>query len=172
MKPDRRAQALVRPLDPAVDRDGVARVILASADYYTLVNGESPDERDVAEFQTDVAPGRSVGEMLKLGIESVDGRLVGIADVAPGYPGPDTWYIGLLLIEPSARRSGAGLVAFEWIRAAAQGQGARRILISVLEENVAALDFWRRLGFVVLHRLEPRRFRVRDHARYELEHRL
>jgi GNAT superfamily N-acetyltransferase len=172
MSPDRRADRAVRPLDPDADRAGAARVIYASADYLTLVNGEPPNERDVAEFFTDVAPGRDVGEMLKLGIESADGRLVGVADVAPGYPGPDTWYIGLLLLEPSARGSGAGRRAFEWISTAARGQGARRILISVLEENAAALDFWRHLGFVVLQRLEPRRFRMRDHARYELERRL
>jgi GNAT superfamily N-acetyltransferase len=166
---DRPAHAAVRPLDPDADRAGAAKVIYAAADYFTLVNGEPPDERDVVEFFTDVAPGRAVGDMLKLGIQSADGWLVGIADVAPGYPGPDAWYVGLLLVEPSARRSGVGRSAFEWIRSVARGQGACRILISVIEENHAALDFWRRLGFRVLHRLEPRRFRLRYHARYELE---
>ncbi len=164
-----RSDWIVRELDAGRDVGAVASLSLACADYALLVNGEPPNPDDGAGFFADVAPGRTAGDMLKLGVLSAGGALVGVADVVRSYPSEDDWYIGLLLLHPATRRQGAGRAAADWIDLTAGRAGASRLVLSVVEENGAALAFWRRLGFSEVGRLKPRLFGRRMHARVELQ---
>ncbi len=65
--------------------------------------------------------------------------------------------------DPAKRR--AFDLAFE---AWAAGQGADRLMLSVVEQNRRALRFWRGLGFTVTRKLPPRRFGSKEHARLEM----
>lgn len=162
----------IRELDARLHRDAVAALSMACADYAMLVNGEPPRPSDGEEFFRDAPPGRSSDIMLKLGVMDPEDRLVGLADVARAYPDADTWYVGLLLLHPSARGRGAGRAAVRRIDEAAAEAGAARLMLSVVEANRRALRFWRGLGFKVARRLPRRRFGAKEHARLEMARRV
>jgi ribosomal protein S18 acetylase RimI-like enzyme len=143
--------------------------MLAAADYTFLVTGEPPAPTEAADVFQAMPPGHTPDDMLKLGIRRDDERLLGILDLCRGYPAPGTWYIGLLLLHPDARGQGAGRAVIEALADFARTHGAQRLMLSVLEENVAALHFWSAVGFERIRTLPPRRFGVKDHARIEFE---
>jgi ribosomal protein S18 acetylase RimI-like enzyme len=106
--------------------------------------------------------------MLKLGIRDCDGTLVGLIDVARRYPQPNTWYIGLLLLDPAIRNRGIGTDVVLALRRQAAFDRAARIMAAVVEENVQALRFWQARGFEVMRRFPTRRFGAKEHALLEL----
>jgi ribosomal protein S18 acetylase RimI-like enzyme len=158
----------MRELDASLDVAAVTALSIACMVYAMLVNGKPPSPNDGIAFFADIAPGKRLGDMLKLGILDDSGRLVGVVDVVRSHPGERDWYIGLLLLHPDVRGHGAGRAAVAYVDTAAKAAGAMRLVLSVVDDNTAALAFWRRLGFVDVRRLEPRRFGVKTHARYEL----
>jgi GNAT superfamily N-acetyltransferase len=76
-------------------------------------------------------------------------RLLALLDVVRGFPEPDEWIIGMLLVDPDHRRAGLGarlVAAFEqWGR----GQGAAGLRLVVQQQNPEALRFWQRQGYEV-----------------------
>jgi len=59
---------------------------------------------------------------------------------------PDFLYLRQLFVLPEARRSGVGRATLNWLRENA-GPEIARIRIEVLVGNVAALAFWKSVGF-------------------------
>jgi ribosomal protein S18 acetylase RimI-like enzyme len=59
---------------------------------------------------------------------------------------PDHVYLRQLFVRPEFRRQGVGQAALDWLRSHAWA-GAPRIRLDVLVHNVAAIRFWRAVGF-------------------------
>jgi ribosomal protein S18 acetylase RimI-like enzyme len=152
------------------ERDGAAVSDLAErcADYSLMVTGEPPKRDDGAEFFADIPKGRAPDDMLKLGIRDRVGTLVGLIDVARGYPQPCTWYIGLLLMDPAIRSRGFGRVVVQALKRQAACHGATSIMLSVVKENARALKFWHAQGFRLRRELPEKRFGNKEHTLFEL----
>jgi ribosomal protein S18 acetylase RimI-like enzyme len=154
-----RAESRCR-LDPwtAEDEPAVARLFAASADYFEIVLGRPPRSGDAQALYSDgPEEGRSPDGKMLFGIRVPDDEaLVGVLDVFAHYPEPGVWYIGLVLLEPTARTRGLGRAVVESFAHDARSQGATELQINVVEHNAAALSFWTRLGFK-----ETRRWRQR-----------
>ena len=101
-----------------------------------------------------VPPGYSLDAYVLKGIYE-EGRLVGIYDLILGYPKPNTWWIGELMLEPAARGRELGREIVDRIAAQAEAAGVRIFWLSVHEQNEPALRFWSRLGFVETGRDRP-----------------
>lgn len=146
--------------EPAFTFDGYSAVRLSAADaaelqalhercsdYFELIEGVPTRPTAAAEDLADLPPGKVLDDKFYFGIRSGDGTLVGALDLLRDYPGPGTWGIGLLMLDPAARGTGLGAriyaAAREWVAA----QGGHTILLAVLEQNTPAERFWRRLGF-------------------------
>jgi GNAT superfamily N-acetyltransferase len=86
--------------------------------------------------------------------------LVGVVEVVRDWPRPGTWSIGLLLLDPAARRRRAGTRTVSAIDAWAARSGADRLRIAVVLANNPALEFWQGLGFT----------RMQAHPRSERTH--
>ncbi len=84
-----------------------------------------------------------------------EGRMVGIYDLILGFPKPDAWWIGGLMLEPAVRGRGLGREIVDRIAAQAEAAGVRTFWLSVHEQNEPALRFWSRLGFVETERQRP-----------------
>ena len=79
------------------------------ADYSRLVTGHSPDPGDARALLEDVPPKKTRDDNLVLGVFEKEGRnLVGVLATVRDYPEPDTLYVGLLLLDPTARGGGLG----------------------------------------------------------------
>ncbi|MBU6459000.1 MAG: GNAT family N-acetyltransferase, partial [Bradyrhizobium sp.] len=97
----------LRQLDQMEDFQAVYNVIMDGQDYAMIVNGEPPAQKDVANFFTDIAPGKTSNDMLKLGIEE-NGDFIGIVGIAQNFPENHIWHIGLLMLHSSRRNKGIG----------------------------------------------------------------
>jgi ribosomal protein S18 acetylase RimI-like enzyme len=141
----------IRRLDPASDRAAVADLFRRSADYVRLERGQNPTPALVEAFFTDTLPGVPISAMLKLGMEDGSGRdrLLAVADIGFGYPGPQDAYLGLLQLDEGCRGQGFGAIFLRELERIAQTGGARRLFLAVLLHNPRARKFWDREGFRV-----------------------
>lgn len=156
----------VRLLTPQ-DKEILQDLFKRCEDFHILSNGEPLQGHEAEEALTDRPPKQPLHDMHKIGL-FLGENLIGFFDVAKDYPGQDTWYLGLFLIDKELRDQGIGhkvLVALEnWMKA----QEAKQVMLAVLEENQAALRFWQREGFTQTRVLPAKTFSKKTHVRLEL----
>jgi GNAT superfamily N-acetyltransferase len=136
---------LIRPLDPVTDRAIVDGFFLASADYVRLERAEEPGPDNTDEFFNDTPPGCDPQASLRLGL--FDNGLIGLAEMGFGYPTASDAYLGLMMIAPVARGSGAGAYLLRHLEDAARARGKQRLCLGVLDINPKGRAFWQREGF-------------------------
>lgn len=140
---------MIRRLDPAADRALVDGFFQAAADYIRIERDADPGPEVTDEYFTDTPPGCDPAQNLRLGL--FDGaRLIAIADCAFGYPRAEDAYIGLLLVIPAARGTGAGAGLAHHIEMVARARACTALCLAVLEANPRGRAFWERLGFRTL----------------------
>jgi GNAT superfamily N-acetyltransferase len=141
-------QPTIKPVtDTAANRGEVERVVMACAEYNWLIEGNAPSPQAVEDFFASYPPGLSLACKHNLGLYLGD-ELVGIADLAHGWNAPHKLHIGLLMIEPSARRHGLGRLAMAHIERLALSLNATALRIAVIANNAQAFEFWEAMGFV------------------------
>lgn len=152
----------LRKLEPGRHGKLVAGLFLAAADYVRLSEGVEPGPAQAAGFFKGVPPGGDIAQSVKVGL--FDGAaLLGIADMAFGYPEPGDGYIGLMLFAPEARGKGLGRALLTLLEEEARARGAPRLFVGVIEANARGRAFWLREGFVPVKRLGPIRVGTRAH---------
>lgn len=156
----------IRSLDPRADRALVQGFFLASADYVRLERGEDPGPELVDDFFADAPPGCDPAESLRLGLFNPD--LIGIAELAFGYPTAVDAFIGLLMVTPSARGTGAGVTLLRHLEAAARARSCQVLFLAVLDANPRGRAFWEREGFELALANRP----VTLGSRTQMAHRL
>ncbi len=157
----------MRPLDAPRDLDAVLAALRAAEDYALLESGETPDRAAAAAYFDDGPPDHPADLLLKYGVPGRQG-LDALIHIARDYPETGIWYIGLLILIPTARGQGLGTRIVSHIAAEARVRGAHRLMVCVLDENPRGLKFWQAQGFTEHRALPPRAFGQKMHARVEL----
>lgn len=152
----------LRKLDPAKHAVEVARLFLQSADYVRLSEGTEPGPAQVAGYFKGVPKGSDIGQSVKVGLFEGD-ALLGLADMAFGYPEAGDAYIGLLLFIPEARGQGMGKAVLALLEEEARARGSERMLVGVIEANAPARAFWLREGFLPVKKIGPIKVGQRRH---------
>lgn len=156
---------VIRRLDPDHDRAAVAQFFDAAADYIWLERGVAPGPEVTAEFFTDTPPGCDPAASHRLGLAATaDGPLLGLADLAFGYPDATAAFLGLMLLRPEARGRGLGRRFLQHLEATARDSGANTLFLAVLDENPRAMAFWHREGFTVRLTGRPVRLGAKSHT--------
>jgi GNAT superfamily N-acetyltransferase len=133
-------------------------------DFSLLVEGVPPGPNAAQDLLHDVAPGKTLDDKILIGLWDSSGCLLGLIDAMRGYPAPDQWFIGLMLIDPALRGQGIGAQAYRGFEHWAAGQGAHSIGLGVVEANTAGCRFWQQMGFAEASRTEPRSFGEKTHV--------
>jgi ribosomal protein S18 acetylase RimI-like enzyme len=144
------------------DLPALEALFRAAADYMALETGAAVDGSQARTVFTDAPPGVDPATNLRLGLFEGD-RLIGKVDTAFGYPEPKDGYIGLMLLDPKARRAGHGTRLLRVVEDRARARGARRLLVAVLVENAAGRAFWARSGFVPERLFKDKEYGARQH---------
>lgn len=131
-------------------------------DFFVLQDGEPPVPADADELFSDVPPSKRPEDQHVLGFRR-DGKLDALAALLVDYPDRGSWYVGLLIVDPIVRGQGLGREIYSSLEGWASKHGARRILAGIVRENVAALRFWRSIGFEPLRIVGPRTFKGKAH---------
>jgi GNAT superfamily N-acetyltransferase len=124
------------------------------ADYFQVVYSREPGPAEaLAVFYAGPEEGRDPKNKIFLGVtERGRSDLVGVLDAFRDYPMPGSWYIGLLLLDPRARRAGLGAQILEEFVLFAARSGARELQLNVVEQNTLAHAFWSRHSFQEVRR--------------------
>ena len=130
----------------AADTADLQRLILRCADFQILVTGAQPGPNAASDLLADVPPGHPISGKMVIGVE-VAKDLVGVLDLLVGYPEPDIWYLGLLMLAPEARGGGLGAAVFAALRDWIAARGGRAIRLVTQDQNPRALVFWTRMEF-------------------------
>ncbi len=146
---------LIRTLDPITDFDAVTDLHARAQDYWVLADGPidpaaarpliDPSIK-ATEFFTQAPPGGDPATSYRLG-QFYDDTLVGLAELAFGYPEPKDAYLGLLLLDPNMRGKGLGPQLFAHVETLARNALAPALFLAVLQANPRGRAFWERMGF-------------------------
>lgn len=140
------------------DLPALQRLLEKCADFTRLVEGTevAPDEAE--HTFRDGPPGKPLENKFIFGLFDSQGFPTAILEGSRDYPEEDTWWIGLLLLDPEVRGKGIGRVFVEDFIQYASSLGASAVMLGVVEDNSGGLAFWQRLGFSLDHKTEPRPF--------------
>ncbi len=147
----------VRRLLPA-DIGAIQALFEKCLDYMLLVDGRAADPGVVEEEFHSVPPGNSYDDKFVFGIANQQGDLVGLLDTVRAYPDHTTWWIDTLLFVPESRAQGLGQRVVQSFAEYVWASGGQAIMLGVVEENTRAYSFWRRIGFELVRKTEPRPF--------------
>lgn len=151
----------LRPLR-ASEAPALQDLCFKCTDYFLLLNGDAPQGQEATEILTEQPPQPHQATKWVLGLWQQH-RLVGVLDLLTGYPTPEYWFIGLLLLDPRERGQGLGTRLHQELAQLARQNGVSKMRLGVLAHNRFALDFWQDLGYTEISRNEPRRIGKLDH---------
>ena len=121
-------------------------------DYFARTEGKPPGPDAAIQLLAD-AEVDSHRKVFVL-VPRVGGPAVGVLDLFLDYPEPRTAQIGLLLFREACQGLGYGKETTAATEAALSRAGYRGLRLSVVDENVEAKQFWERLGFAIVGRLD------------------
>lgn len=78
---------------------------------------------------------------------------IAVLDLIKYFPDPDTFYIGLLLIDGKVHRRGYGTSLYRQIENEMMEAGFNRGRLGVLANNLKALSFWDKMGYREIKKL-------------------
>jgi GNAT superfamily N-acetyltransferase len=139
------------------------------ADYFELVEGRRPKgDTALRELRT-TPPGVPLNDLTPIGLFAVNGALVGMILAVRNYPRENQWYISLQLLEPKWRSRNAGKEIYLAFEAWAKSKNAESILLSVVQPNRRASQFWEAVGFALPRCYPPQAFGRKRHVLIEYE---
>jgi GNAT superfamily N-acetyltransferase len=117
--------------------------------FFELVHGGPPQPDAAERYLRDVpSPARPPGAKTVFGLRDDEERLVGAVDVVRDHPVPGEFWLGTMVIEPTIRGLGLGASLHTEVIRRIRGQGGGAVQLSVQRENVGAVRFWARLGYL------------------------
>lgn len=134
------------PLD-SIDGRALQALLERSEDFFLLVYGHPPGPSEAQSLFVGLPDGVDYKDKFLLGLFNDAWTLVGVIDAIRDYREPGRWALGLLLIDPSRRRTRLGEEAYGGFERWAAELGARLIRIGVQRQNTDARRFWERIGF-------------------------
>ncbi|MFG2567994.1 GNAT family N-acetyltransferase [Streptomyces sp. NPDC048567] len=127
--------------------------------YWRAAGEYDPDDIQAAQVEADLR--REVategGEVLLA--RSGEGRLVGVVCLLRRHPKDGLPWIGLLMVDGRARRTGIGRRLVGLVEERFRDEGRSGLRLAVLENNPDALAFWDSLGW---HEIDRRQDLAHD----------
>lgn len=123
------------------------RVFEAAPAYFETVTGLPPGNAEAQSTFTALPPDKGYDDKFVWGLYA-GAQMIGCVDVIRGYPVREKAVIGLLLLAENWQRKGFGRafallleqVIAGWLEIAT-------LRIGVVDRNVGAMTFWRKLGY-------------------------
>jgi ribosomal protein S18 acetylase RimI-like enzyme len=84
------------------------------------------------------------------------GAIVGLLQIYEGHPTASSWYVGLLVLDPSLRGQGHGSHVVRDLLGEADRHRVADIRVAIDSLNVDALRFWHGLGFDRIEKIVTR----------------
>ena len=122
-------------------------VFYSNDEYYLLTDGH-PAKRELCEDTLSDYPPYKV---YSVGV-SQNKQAVSFLSVLEGYPDADTLYVGLLLVDEKFKRKSVGTTIMKALFAIAADMNFKNLKLSVQDNNISGLNFWKKIGFYEIDR--------------------
>mgnify|MGYP002803004746 CR=1 FL=1 len=122
-------------------------VFYSNEEYYRLTDGH-PATRELCEDTLCDYPPYKV---YSIGV-SQNGQEISFLSVLEGYPDADTLYVGLLLVDEKFKRKSIGTTIIKALFTIAADMNFKNLKLSVQENNISGLNFWKKIGFYEINR--------------------
>jgi len=130
------------------DLPALQRFFEQNADYFVLVNGEPPPPGEAEEeMHGELPTGWPFTKKWIIGYVGADGELVAMANVVSDLLAPHVWHVGLYIVAPALRGSGAAARWYGALESWMRASGARWIRLGVVAGNARAERFWQARGY-------------------------
>lgn len=137
---------LIRTLDPVSDLAAVEALYAEASEFWMMTDRTPPDRQKAVDFFHDTPPGCDPAASHRIGFfEHSD--LNGVAELAFGFPEPNSAYLGLMVLAPKVRGRGLGKAFLAHVETLARARQCPQLFLAVLEENHAGRAFWESQGF-------------------------
>ena len=122
-------------------------IFYSNDEYYYLTDGHRATRELCEDTLCDYPPYKvySVGM-------SQNGQAISFLSILEGYPDADTLYIGLLLVDEKFKRKSIGSTIMTVLFTIAADMNFKTLKLSVQENNISGLDFWKKMGFYEIDR--------------------
>lgn len=138
------------------------------SEFAVLTYGKAFAANAAREEFDDLPDGKTTQDIYIFGLFDSCNELIGMISSVRLYPNNQTWWLGLMMLNPLQRRQKIGsqfYQAFEnWVLA----QGVSQVSLCAIEANETGLKFWKSLGFEIIRKIEPRKYGNKMHAVYVL----
>lgn len=133
---------LLRPPDlPALQQ-----LFERASDYFEIATGAPPGKDEAPRAFVAGPPAKAVEDKRVIGVFA--GReLVGVLDALTGWPAPDTWTMGMLLLAPDHRGAGLGSAVLAAYEAWAASEGAATLRTALVSRHARGVRFLERHGY-------------------------
>jgi GNAT superfamily N-acetyltransferase len=135
-------------------------------EFALLTDGHPPAPSAARDAFEAVPDGKTTKDKYILGLFDPQNELIRMIESIRHYPDQETWWIGLMMLNPEQRGQGLGAEFYQAFEQWAAAQAVNQISLSVIEANELGFQFWQRLGFKVIRKTEPRPFGHKAHAVY------
>ncbi|MEV7025188.1 GNAT family N-acetyltransferase [Kitasatospora sp. NPDC093558] len=132
-------------LPPEIDE--LTRVCETNPQYWRYSGDLDPDDLSVAGIHAMLRDEARADGCELLTARAADGRTVGLAQVLLRHPRDGFPWIGLLLVDGRAHRSGHGRAIAGALEERFRAAGETGVRLGVLQDNVEAERFWTALGY-------------------------
>jgi RimJ/RimL family protein N-acetyltransferase len=130
------------------DVPALQRFFEENPEYFFRVNGEPPRDCEAQEEFDALPPAEmSFNEKWLIGFTEKTGKLVGFAGILSEILAAHVWHIGIFIVATPLHGTGVALSLYEALESWMESNGARWVRLGVVEGNVKAEHFWRKLGY-------------------------
>ena len=124
-------------------------VFYCNTEYYMVTEGRAATKKDCEETLEYTVEGIPGSNHYKIGFFDQENP-VACLFLIEGYPENDVLWLGLFLVHNRYKRRGIGTACIQSLIKGLRGTSTRKIRLSVQDNNVSGLSFWRRMGFSVI----------------------
>ena len=134
------------------DGEVLQRLYEQCIEFALFINGQPPSET-VAREEFDAVPvGKTTQDKYIFGLFDRHNAILGMIESIRHYPDNEIWWLGLMMLAPEQRGKGLGCKFYKAFERWVSVQGVPRISLSVVEANESGLQFWKKMGFEVIHK--------------------
>lgn len=117
-------------------------IFYSNDEYYYLTDGHRATRELCEDTLCDYPPYK----VYSVGV-SQNGQAISFLSILEGYPDADTLYIGLLLVDGKFKRKSIGSTIMTVLFTIAADMNFKTLKLSVQENNISGLNFWKKMGF-------------------------
>jgi GNAT superfamily N-acetyltransferase len=157
----------VKMLEPE-DAPILQKLYEACFDIFILTEGVFPEPTAAKDEFEALPEGKTKNDKFIWGLFDKNDVLMGMIESIRSYPDDETWWLGLMMLNPNYRGKKLGISFYKAFEKWIVSQNFNTISLVVIATNIVGLSFWKKVGFDIIEKTEPKTFGKKMHEMYKM----